>query len=937
MSAPFVGRHRELGTLARLVQRALRESSPSAGLVIGEPGSGKTRLLAEAARVAGPPRRVRLVGFEPMQQVPLGAAADLLHLLAKTLVDGTALERLVFGNVDDEAIDPLRIFEAAHRALAASGPLLLAIDDLQWVDERSVALVHYLLRSASSARQPLVVLAVARPSPVTAAFRAGLVADVESEHRALIDLQPLPLVEGLSLVRSIDADLDERTATDLWRRASGSPFWLEALARSRALDDPAGLIRERMQDLSPDAGLLISALAIAARPVTEHDLVQVEDWDAARVRGAARELVARGLAVEAAGTISPAHDLIREATAAGLPPAVRRGLHARLADWIEAAAGDDLSTLREALEHRLAAGQPTVELVVRLISSPRRRLMNGDDLRLLASISDELEPGSVARITIDQALGELGAVIGELDLALGRWTRVAAETADASDARDAEIEAARAAYLVGRSAEAHEHLDRARALSTADLEAIVRLEALQADVELWLDHETAAGGRTAEHAVAAAEEMASTSGGLDALPVSARRAYLAAVVAAIDGAMQEDRDDDIIGLAERCLRIAKGLDDESRIDAEMRVGQAFRTVSRPREGEAQGRQAWEASKRLILPLLTVEAGQRLARVLLELGRLAEAHAVAVETRDLEMRLTNAPKEWGGGVSIRHVIELSFADSAAALRALRRDAAEEPDPHYSQDLHLEIAVWQARVSGAKAASDVEAELAAAHADAAIARCPRHSNNLALYTAELLARIGRIGEARRALAEWDRRPGTGRISRDLWRMGAAAAIAAAEGDVEAASSTLGTYEQALEQAGLNLELIWARIDLGRCLAKVDRSRAVAAFVAAAELAEACSARSEVRLASQALRQLGVRAWRRGPAAIGAGVDALSEREREVANLIAAGNSNREIADRLVLSPKTVERHLTNILAKLDLRNRTELAARILSSSVRGSPDD
>jgi len=162
MSAPFVGRHRELGTLTGLVRRALRDGSPSAGLVSGEPGSGKTRLLAEAARQSGLQRRVRLLGFEPMQQVPLGAAADLLQVLAKTPADGAALERLVFGNVDD-AIDPLRIFEAAHRALAASGPLLLAIDDLQWVDERSVVLVHYLLCSASSARQPLVVLAVARP------------------------------------------------------------------------------------------------------------------------------------------------------------------------------------------------------------------------------------------------------------------------------------------------------------------------------------------------------------------------------------------------------------------------------------------------------------------------------------------------------------------------------------------------------------------------------------------------------------------------------------------------------------------------------------------------------------------------------------------------------------------------------------------------------
>jgi len=399
--------------------------------------------------------------------------------------------------------------------------------------------------------------------------------------------------------------------------------------------------------------------------------------------------------------------------------------------------------------------------------------------------------------------------------------------------------------------------------------------------------------------------------------------------------MQEDRDDEIIGLADQCLRIARSLDAESRIGAQMRVGQALRTVARPREGEAQGRRAWDASKRLVLPLLTVESGQRLARVLRDLGRLAEAHAVAVETRELEIRLTDAPKHWGGGASIGHVIELSFADAATALRALRRDAAAEPDPHYSQDLHLAIAVWRARVAGAKAVAEVEARLVAAHDDAKRARCPRHSNGLVLATAELLARTGRADEAHRALAEWDRRPGTGSVSRDLWRLRTVAAIAAADGDLEAASATFGTYAEALERAGLRLELIWARIDVGRCLVELDRGRAVTAFAAAAELAEECGAVSESRLAAQALRQLGVRAWRRGRSVNG--VDNLSEREHEVARLVAEGNSNREIADRLVLSPKTVERHLTNILAKLGIRNRTELASRVLTAPVRVSPDD
>jgi len=235
--------------------------------------------------------------------------------------------------------------------------------------------------------------------------------------------------------------------------------------------------------------------------------------------------------------------------------------------------------------------------------------------------------------------------------------------------------------------------------------------------------------------------------------------------------------------------------------------------------------------------------------------------------------------------------------------------------------------------------VEIELVAARADAELARCPRHSAGLALATAELLARIGRVDDARRGLAEWDSRPTSSRTSRDLWRIRAAAVIAAAEGDLGAAVSLHETLAARLERAGLRLELIWARIDLGRALAGIDRDRAVAAFTSAAALADGCGAVSEGRIAAQALRRLGVRAWRRGAASAKPGTAGLSTREREIAGRVSRGDSNREIADALVVSPKTVERHVTNILAKTGLRNRTELATLVRSSAaaVRDSPDE
>jgi DNA-binding NarL/FixJ family response regulator len=92
----------------------------------------------------------------------------------------------------------------------------------------------------------------------------------------------------------------------------------------------------------------------------------------------------------------------------------------------------------------------------------------------------------------------------------------------------------------------------------------------------------------------------------------------------------------------------------------------------------------------------------------------------------------------------------------------------------------------------------------------------------------------------------------------------------------------------------------------------------------------------MAEQGLRALGVRTWRRGPAVqAGEGLLPLSRREREVARMVADGRSNPDIASALFLSRKTIERHVSNIMAKLGVRNRTELAA-LLGRSLGHLPE-
>ncbi|MBI3746868.1 MAG: AAA family ATPase [Chloroflexi bacterium] len=938
MSVRFVGRRTELEVVGALVRRARLDRAPAAALLTGEPGSGKTTLLAETVARAAPTHVVHVGGFEPMQSVPLAAVSELLRMLARVPRDGAALDRLVFQAPDSQDHDPLRIFEAAHRALGPQGPMLISIDDLQWVDERSIALVHYLLRAAASGHQSLVVVAAARWSPAAASYRTSLEADLAPDRRAFLDLGPLSLEDGRSLAQAIDRGLDDAAATDLWRRAGGSPFWVDALARGGASADPSSLIAARLRDLSSDAGALLAVIAVGGRPFMDEDAAELLDWGADRVRQAIQELVGRGLAIRSDGSTRVAHDLIREAATRALPAEPRRRLHARIAAWIEDRAGDDLPLLREALVHRGGAGLPAGALAGRLLASSQRRLLNVDDLRLLTATADALESTDPKRLELDRSLAEVAAVTGEQEIALDRWARVSEAAVGGPERQHAEIEAAQAAYRLARSAEAHRHLDRARQAAPANGATAVQMNALEAEVELWLDHETVAGSQNAALALEGARAMVTAIGDIDGLSPEDRRAYLAALIVAGDAALQGDRADEVIEHSEAIIRVAQGLDDASHTAALIRTGFALRPLGRIRESEAFYRSAWERSKSLVLPILTVEAGHGLARGLRDLGRLVEARAIATETGRLEARIRNAPRRWGSAASIVHAIELSLGEATSALRALRRDADTEPDPHYRLAIHQTVAAWQARSAGTAAAGVVEAELAAARADSAVARCPRCAAELAIVSVELLARIGRTDEARGTLAEWDRATaGRTYLQRALWRMRAGAAIAVADGDAAAAIAILEQYASELERAGYAGDLLWARIDLGRVLAKTDRVRSVAAFTTAAELAAQIGASSEGRLVAQALRRLGVRAWRRGPAAAEDGLAGLSEREAEVSRLVADGLSNREIAEALVVSPKTVERHVTNVLAKLGLRNRTEMASVIRSGRVRGLPDE
>jgi DNA-binding CsgD family transcriptional regulator len=938
MGATFVGRGAELEVLAGVAARGRRGA---AALIVGKAGSGKSRLLGVAVARARAGSVVHMVGFEPMRSIPLAAAGDLLRHLAAVPGPGEQLGRLVFDPADAPPPAPLRVFEAASRALAAAGPLLVAADDLQWFDDESLSLLHYLLRAADSGGHALTLLAAARPSPAAVALADSLRIAAGDGSRAVIELGPLPVEDGVALTRALDPGLDEAGARRLWRRAEGSPFWLENLVRRGVPSGDAiapSPIDARLRALDGDAAELLALLAVAGRPFVAGELAEALGWEPARLGYASGRLVAGGLAVDVGGTLGVAHDLIREVAVDALPGAALRRHHGAIAGVIEARAGDDPALLCEALEHRTAAGLPAVELAARLLSSPRRRMVSTSTLHLLATIGEGLERGGTAQLDIDRRLGALAAALGEQELAMERWTRVALGSPDPVERQRAELEAATAAFALRRAELARNHLDAARRAAPATHQTATRIDALAAEVALWLTHDNAAGAESAARALTAAREMVDAAGGVDALDAEQRRAYVAAAQAAIGAALQGTREEEVEGLCDAVMPVAAGIDEERSVATALRVAFALRSIGRLASAESLYREAWERARRLALPSAMAQAGSELARTLRSLGRLAEAREVAADTAALEARLGTVPKAWGSAPSVLHYVDVLLGDSHAALDALRRDAVEEPDAHYRLSLFAVLVLWATRLRGSQAdAATVRQDLAAAQQAGALAGCRRCSDDLAAATVEALARIGDPEGARAARSEWPY-PVEGRRLLPLLMSQADAALALAEGEPLRAAELLEALVVDFGRLGFRVEVLWAHVDLGRAWETAgDRERAVSAYTSAATLAEEMSAVSLGRLATHALRRLGVRAWRRSGTAGGSGLARLTEREREVVRLAADGRSNGEIAGALLLSPRTVERHLTNVLAKLALRNRTELAALVGSSLVRGSSDD
>ena len=902
----IVGREEELIALRAFIDD--EQAGPAALVLEGEAGIGKSTLWLAAVEHA------RERGMRVLSSRPAEAEHGLAHAGLGDLFDGVldgvlpslppprrrALEgALLLEDAAGDRVDSRALGMAIRSSLQLLGehePVVVAIDDVQWLDDSSAHALAFALRRLVADR---VLLLLARRLGEEQVRQSALEQALGAESVRRLQVGPLSLGALHRFVRDrLGRTFARQTLLGIHERSGGNPFFALELARVLEADvDPMQpfpvpetleeLVSARISGLpasSREALALASAMGTTSEALLERAGVTADALEPAL---AAHVIEREG------GTIRFTHPLLSSVLYHGLG-AERRSVHGRIAAVVD-------DPLLHARHLALATGSPDAGV---------------------AAVLDR-----AASLAADRGAAAVAAELAEQALRL--------TPPDPPDERRRRaLDAARAQHAAGE-------WTRARTIAT-DLLRGTEIGAWRAEALLFL-----AELETVDHAVALLEEALREAAARPALQ-SVIHCRLAWAIRFRNGYVRA------LEHADAAFELADGLDD-GVLRERARIVQAILgwLVGDPGAPDLPARVA-DVAIALGGEQLVQEATLALVNTLALAGRRDEARAL-LEREHSDWRERNEPRSaralwglswvefWAGrwelaadyadrarDISIQYGLEVSQDLLPIAFIAVHRGRLELARVQAERGLELAeeqfglhppqllgilglAALWDGDVPAAVAWLD--------RADRRAAELGWSEPSIRWWSgdyAEVLLELGRVDDAVFVLDVWEAdaaRVGRGWVLAHVTRC--RGLVAAAEGAVEEAASLLQRAVTQHRVAGDPFGEARALLALGIVRRRARQKRA---------------AREAIRSALDGFEQLGAATWiekaRDELGSVGGRTaeEGLTAAERRVATLVAAGRTNREVAAALFLGERTVASHLTRIYAKLGVRSRTELARRL-----------
>jgi DNA-binding CsgD family transcriptional regulator/tetratricopeptide (TPR) repeat protein len=939
----LLGRQREQAEL----DHALESTHAGEGgiiLLAGEAGVGKTRLLeacvahsgllvlkGETSETATPPYGPIVAALRAYLRAVPGALANCGPLVPYVALLLPELGEAPPGTDHATLIEAIR---CAFLAIARTTPAVLALDDLQWADNATLELLPAL--ASSCLHEPLLILGAYRNDEMPRGHPLRRLRNDLRRARLLHEIVLDPLDEAATIALAthlLGLTPDPLLAATLIERSEGLPLFVEELAGALAVsvrlqlshasielasgaqlpipDTLRDALLLRLDGLPDAAACLLELAAVAGREV---DLLVVEEL--AGTLDGLDALLERGVLAEVEpGRAAFRHALTREAIYTNIPWTRRRALHRQVAAHLER----ESAPPQAIAAHWLQAKEPMLARAALLLVAKEACAIHAyRDAVAAAQRALELCPDDLdaaQRLGLLDQLGHCAQLCGMLAEAARAWREAAAGWRQLGNLRasaDTERQLANVCELQGHWEGALAAREAAaEAFAASDLPAEAAVERLSAAAHL----------RSAAHFHSALDLLATAA----AEAVSAERSDLQARIMGLEGNVRARMGQADAGLAlvRRALTLAleqnqagaaaeiyqrladslehagdyAGAEDTyvtafsfCQTNALRTTGQlciACLTVVLRQIGE------WERAMTLCRDVLVSEHSSLHARAVAN-GMLGALHGLRghprlaqpllVEAATLARRIELAAMELFAAWGLAQVAELTGVNATAVAQChviLRRSEQIE-ECHYA----VPALRWAATFFALEQrAADVRA---CANALARIASASGQSEALSALAHALGECALLDGDARQAVQQFDRALD---LLRDLtvpycravtqWRAGVAY-IAADQGDAGALHLT-SAYRTA---------------------------RKLGARPLAMRIAQSLQGLGETGSAHMGRRD--VARLRSGN---------LTRRQREILQLVAQGQTSVEIARQLVLSPRTVEMHVGNILAALDSRSRAE----------------